>query len=567
MLRRCALWGASTMMKAECFSVSTDSANNDEVDVIENAKVKVRARERICWKCGSTFQDGSEVCPTDGSRLLDLSDDDLADPLVGKLFDGRYRIVRKLGEGGMGTVYAARQIDFERDVALKILKADYLRDENIKRRFMYEARTISNLRHPDAVRLFDFGQAPPQDFYMVMELLEGESLADRLAYRFLTYGEALEIILPVCGVLGEAHIGDVIHRDLKPENIYLCKVNGSAEFAKLLDFGIAKHLTDETMTKSGTLWGTPAYMSPEQAKGDRVGSAADVYAIGVILYELICGNLPFNATTQMGLAMKHISVPARPLSSIPGLNSVPPELDDLILRTLQKDPAVRPASMEELANELEHIRATCFTKELLDSVPAQEVDAIALQQWIADEATVEDELPRASGQYRALAKLSDVSADLTIRSQEMSPPDTGDLARAPTVIDQSFEGIMVAKSRRLLPFIVVSTIALAFIGGGLYATSGKKPASPMLMPAKVASVLNARTNDAATAGAAGNAASMAAAVVLNGRAVSLKMSPKGSMIVVDAPEEFSKSGRKRRPARAPKPAAEPRVKQALENTF
>ncbi len=535
--------------------------------VIEKTKTKLRGKERICWKCGSTFHDGSEVCPTDGSRLLDLSDDDLADPLVGKLFDGRYRIVRKLGEGGMGTVYAARQMDFERDVALKILKSDYLRDENIKRRFMYEARTISNLRHPNAVRLFDFGQAPPQDFYMVMELLDGESLADRLAYRFLTYDEIFEILLPVCGVLGEAHIGEVIHRDLKPENIYLCKVNGSAEFAKLLDFGIAKYLTDETMTKSGTLWGTPAYMSPEQARGDRVGSAADVYAIGVMLYELICGNLPFSATTQMGLAMKHISVPARPLSSIPGLKSVPPELDDLVLRTLQKDPGARPVSMEELAGELERIRSTCFSKELLASVPAQEVDAIALQRWIADEAALEDEVPRASGQYKALASLSDASADLVIRSQEMSAPDTGDLARAPTLIDQSFEGVMVARSRRLLPFIVVTTIAAAFIGGGLYATSGKK-APVVTMPAQVSSVFDSKLGDAATSGAAGNAASMAAAVVLNGRAVTSKMSPKGTMIVVDAPEGFSKSSKKRRPTPKSKPvAAEPRVKQALENTF
>ncbi|MEZ4462551.1 MAG: serine/threonine-protein kinase [bacterium] len=527
----------------------------------------VKARERICWKCGTTFHDAIEACPKDGARLLDLNPDDLSDPLVGKLFDGRFRIVRKLGEGGMGNVYAARQIDFERDVALKILKADFLRDENIKKRFMYEARTISNLRHPHAVRLFDFGQAPPHDFYMVMELLEGESLADRLAYRFLTYREIFEIVPPVCGVLGEAHLADVVHRDLKPENIYLCKVNGNAEFPKLLDFGIAKHLTDETMTKSGTLWGTPAYMSPEQAKGDRVGSAADIYAIGIILYELICGNLPFNASTQMGLAMKHISVPARPLSSIPGLDSVPPELDDLILRTLQKDPAARPGSMDELASELERIKAL-FSDELLDSIPAEEVDAIALQTWIAEEPLVEEELPRASGQFGALSR-PDASAELGIYTGERSAPNTADFQRAETVLGA--ESMPDVKQRR--PWLLVggvATLMLAFIGGGLYATrvaggqhvEAAAQAAPAVEPAATAP----QVDGASTSGAAGAAASMAASVVFTGRSVAASVRPKNVMIVVDEPES-TRPDKKRRTVKRAKTQAEPQVKKALEKTF
>lgn len=462
----------------------------------------------------------------------------------------------------MGNVYAARQVNFERDVALKILKADYLRDENIKKRFMYEARTISNLRHPNVVRLFDFGQAPPHDFYMVMELLEGESLADRLAYRFLTYREIFDIVPPVCGVLGEAHISDVIHRDLKPENIFLCKVKGNAEFPKLLDFGIAKHLTDETMTKSGTLWGTPAYMSPEQARGDRVGSAADIYAIGIILYELICGNLPFNATTQMGLAMKHISVPARPLSSIPGLKSVPPDLDDLILRTLQKDVNARPLSMDELATELERIKGL-FTDELLDSVPAEEVDAIELQRWIAEEPTVEDELPRASGQYSALQR-ADRSAELGVRTGESSALTTADFQRATTIM-----AVDVKPSRRRPWALVIGVCALmlAFVGGGLYATRGE-PQAP------VANVIvasqppePAKSDDgSSTAGAAGNAASMAATVILTSRTVASSMTPKNTMIVVDEPVS-TRPNRRRRSIKKDASKAEPQVKRALEKTF
>ncbi|TXD38355.1 serine/threonine protein kinase [Lujinxingia vulgaris] len=341
-------------------------------------------REKVCWQCGRTFSTTLEVCPDDGARLIETGLEDLEDPLIGSIFDGRFQIYKKLGEGGMGAVYSARRLDFETDVALKLLKVDFARDEGIRKRFMYEARVISNLKHPHAVRLFDFGQTSDGHFYMVMELLNGESLADRLAYRFVTYREVFDIIPPICGVLGEAHAQDVIHRDLKPENIYLLKVEENREFPKLLDFGIAKHNRAETMTQSGTLWGTPAYMSPEQARGDVVGAAADIYGIGIMLYELISGNLPFHASTQMGFAVKHLNEPARPLSSIPGLNSVPAALDELVLSMLAKRPEERPGSMEEVVARLEVIRAQDFDADLLAKVPAEEVDPIALQAWIRD---------------------------------------------------------------------------------------------------------------------------------------------------------------------------------------
>ncbi|RAL22958.1 hypothetical protein DL240_08690 [Lujinxingia litoralis] len=341
-------------------------------------------REKVCWQCGRTFSTALEVCPDDGARLIETGLEDLEDPLIGSIFDGRFQIYHKLGEGGMGAVYSARRLDFETDVALKLLKLDFARDEGIRKRFMYEARVISNLRHPHAVRLFDFGQTSEGHFYMVMELLTGESLADRLAYRFVSYREVFDIIPPICGVLGEAHAQDVIHRDLKPENIYLLKVEENREFPKLLDFGIAKHHRAETMTQSGTLWGTPAYMSPEQARGDVVGAAADIYGVGVMLYELISGNLPFQASTQMGFAVKHLNEPARALSSIPGLKSVPASLDALVLSMLAKRPEDRPRSMEEVVARLEAIRERDFSADLLSSVPAEEVDPIALQAWMKE---------------------------------------------------------------------------------------------------------------------------------------------------------------------------------------
>ncbi len=349
-------------------------------------------KDKTCWQCGRTFKTAMDVCPDDGARLIETGFEDQEDPLLGTVFDGRFQILKKLGEGGMGTVYSAQRLDFETEVALKLLKLDFARDDGIRKRFMYEARVISNLKHPHAVRLFDFGQTSEGHVYMVMELLSGESLADRLAYRFVSYREVFDIITPVCGVLGEAHLRDVIHRDLKPENIYLLEVDGNEEFPKLLDFGIAKHKREETMTKSGTLWGTPAYMSPEQAQGNPVGAAADIYGIGIMLYELISGNLPFHASTQMGYAVKHINEPVRPLSSIPGLESVPEELDDFLVRMLAKAPEKRPESMEEVATTLSRICEECFDDELLDSVPAQEIDPIGLQRWINEAPDITGEL-------------------------------------------------------------------------------------------------------------------------------------------------------------------------------
>ena len=350
-----------------------------------------RTQEKTCWQCGRTFFGGEAVCPHDGTRLVALSLSEDHDPLLGMTLDGRYRLEERLGEGGMGTVYRAHVLEAsptlgaDHKVAIKVLKADYLRDENIRRRFMHEARIVSNLEHPNAVRLHDFSQMPDGNFYMVMELLRGESLAERLAYKFLSYREIFEIIPPICEVLDEAHRKGVVHRDLKPENIYITVDEHGQESPKLIDFGVAKQLEANTMTRTGTLWGTPAYMSPEQARGDEIGAAADTYAIGIIVYELICGNLPFHASTQMGYALKHMNEAPRSMLSLPGMTSVPAALDALILRTLQKSPQARPSSMLEFARQLSAIRDACFDEASLARVPAEEVDPVALQDWMRGE--------------------------------------------------------------------------------------------------------------------------------------------------------------------------------------
>ncbi len=420
-------------------------------------------KEKICWQCGRTFQTNLDVCPDDGARLIEMGVEDREDPLVGTVFDGRFRIYKKLGEGGMGSVYSARRLDFETEVALKLLKSDFARDEGIRKRFMYEARVISNLKHPHAVRLHDFGQTADGHVYMVMELLHGESLADRLAYRFVTYREVFEIMPPICGVLGEAHTRDVIHRDLKPENIFLLKVEGNREFPKLLDFGIAKHNRAETMTQSGTLWGTPAYMSPEQARGDKVGAPADIYAVGIMVYELISGNLPFHASTQMGFAVKHLNEPARPLSSIPGLESVPDELDHFVLAMLSKRAEDRPSSMEEVASTLERICEECFDDELLDSVPAEEVDPIGLQRWIEEAPDISQTFPAADSRevdaYGATRE-SQVDGEVIEASR---PTEMGAVAGAPVAVASPGPPTWVKVGGGVVALVVVLALAALMI--------------------------------------------------------------------------------------------------------
>jgi serine/threonine protein kinase len=333
---------------------------------------------KLCWKCGARFPAAVSRCPDDGARLIQDDRGADSDPRLGTLFDDRYRICAVLGEGGMGTVYEAWSSEDEEDVALKILKPDYIRNADVRQRFIFEARTIAGLEHGNAVTVRDFGQAPDGSFYMVMELLRGQSLGARLGKAFLNYREIFEIFPPICEVLGEAHRKGVIHRDLKPENIFLVETEEDAMFPKLLDFGIAKQLDRETLTKAGSMWGTPSYMSPEQARGDEITTSADIYSIGVILFECVAGMLPFESNSPMGLLRKHIDEPPRRLRSIPGLEVVPRTLDELIFNLLSKDPATRPSGMDEVASTLRAIRdADCIEEASLDVYPAEYVEEAA----------------------------------------------------------------------------------------------------------------------------------------------------------------------------------------------
>ena len=268
---------------------------------------------------------------------------------------GNYKIVRVLGEGGMGTVYLAEHPMIGKRVAVKMLRPDLGTDPGLVSRFFQEAKAVNEIRHPNIVDISDFGHTEDGIVYFVMELMEGQSLRDRIsASGPMPLDQAIAFARQVIDALAAAHRMGIVHRDLKPDNIFLvtdAQVPGGFR-AKLFDFGVAKLLGDKQKqvghkTIDGAVVGTPFYMSPEQALCQDVGAAADIYAMGVVMYEMVTGKVPFQSEQLVLLLNAILKQPAPPPSRI--RTDTPPWLDRLILRCLEKDPEARPRSMEDVS--------------------------------------------------------------------------------------------------------------------------------------------------------------------------------------------------------------------------
>lgn len=281
-----------------------------------------------------------------------------ADPYIGKTVDGRYFVETKLGEGGMGVVYRCRHTIIDKKVAMKVLRADMAQNEEVTERFLNEARSASSIGNPHIIDISDFGRLPDGATYFIMEFLTGTSLADLVAAREpMAPPRAGHVILQLAEGLSAAHDAGIVHRDLKPDNIFLVKRGSHDDFVKILDFGIAKASTqDARLTQAGQVFGTPHYMSPEQASGSPVDLRSDIYAVGVILYELCTGQLPFDADNFMAILTQHMYKSPLPPSMIEGL-VLPPGLEDVILRCLAKEPTERYQTMTALGEDIERVFA------------------------------------------------------------------------------------------------------------------------------------------------------------------------------------------------------------------
>jgi eukaryotic-like serine/threonine-protein kinase len=318
---------------------------------------------RVCPKCQTSYPDSSLFCPMDGTALPPASavaEGEIVDPRVGTVVD-RYRLLSKLGGGGMGAVYRAEHAHLGRPVALKLLHPHLTSQRDVVERFFREARSASEVASEHIVQVTDFGTAADGVNFLVMELLSGESLKEAMDRdRPFTIPRAMQIGIQIAEALSAAHKKGVVHRDLKPANIVLEKRPQNPDFVKVLDFGIAK-LTERgpgaaTLTQTGVVMGTPAYMSPEQASGAKVDARADVYALGIILYEMLVGRPPFVGDVVTQVLLAHVTtMPAPPRTLRPDL---PVDLEALVLRCLAKHPAGRPASMEEVAATLQLLLGT-----------------------------------------------------------------------------------------------------------------------------------------------------------------------------------------------------------------
>ena len=348
----------------------------------------------ICPKCRTTYSSSAlSLCYRDGERLVDYARFMAVenDPLRGVLIGDKYRLIERVGQGGMGTIYRALQAGLNRPVAVKILKRELNVDRDTVARFHREANAMSLLTHPNTVRVYDFGQTEDGLLYLVMELLVGELITDVMARGPIEPASAVRMTQQILRSLGEAHRKAIVHRDLKPDNVFVASGENrdglhGEPVIKVLDFGIAKVVApdrrvDQFETQAGTVFGTPRYMSPEQAQGATLDGRSDLYSVGALLYQMLVGRAPFTDDDAVVVMAKHIQeLPEPPSIAAPG-RPIPKSLNDVAMRALAKDPGQRFQEAADFDAALE----ACMP-DILDAAAAAATGQWAqapVRRWLA----------------------------------------------------------------------------------------------------------------------------------------------------------------------------------------
>lgn len=307
-----------------------------------------------CPECKQDFDDSRTLCETDGAKLLPVASDrsNTTDLMIGLTIDGKYRLERRIGRGGMGAVYIANHTKFNKQLAIKVLSPEMMEDSRAVERFQREANASARFKHPNAVTVSDFGQTPEGIAYLVMEFIDGVSLR-RLMDREkrLAPARVVDIGKQICAAIAAAHRVGIIHRDLKPDNVMIEIIDGR-EVARVLDFGIAKirDAQQGQITRTDSVLGTPHYMSPEQCSGGTLDQRSDIYALGVLLYEMLCGETPFQAATAPAIIVQHVTKDPIPVDK--KWPEVPATLSHIVMRALEKQPSRRQQSATKLSEEL-----------------------------------------------------------------------------------------------------------------------------------------------------------------------------------------------------------------------
>jgi len=360
---------------------------------------------RICPQCSELFHDDAGFCPFDGTPLTKSTD-----PLLGRTIAGRFRLIKRLGAGGMSSVYLARHVMIDRLNAIKILRQELSLNPSHRERFLREARAVNRINHRNIVEITDFGDTDNLA-YLVMEYIEGESLITHMRAGRFPWRRVAHIAAQVASALGRAHQMGIIHRDLKPENILLLSKGDAHDTVKLTDFGIAKILDAPTLTFHEQMFGTPGYIAPEYLDGLAPDGRADLYALGIVMYEMLVGALPYNARGQAELLFKPLEAAPVPLRER-GLD-VPPDIESLVHSLLARQRDDRPADafvvhdalinalrrpVTTIAEDEETVTAHLDAAALDAALRESEVTPLAIDAAIASMAARDDALTLATGE-------------------------------------------------------------------------------------------------------------------------------------------------------------------------
>jgi len=321
--------------------------------VIECPKCQARYEDdatRFCGKCGTDLST-RRVTARQKRDVAREEPRERVDPLLGRVLDGRYRGLSKIGQGGMGAVYKVEHLAMGKMAAMKVLHASLTQDREVAQRFRREAEAVSRLSSPNTVQVFDFGESGGS-MYLVMELCKGEDLGAILRRDGpLAFGRLALMMMQVCDALSEAHELGIIHRDLKPENLLVSRARDGRDLVKVLDFGLAKLRDSEehnAVTARGSLVGTPFYMSPEQIRAEELDARSDVYAMGALMYRLLTGVHPFSAATPVAVLTAHLTEELMPPSRRRPELRIAPRVETIVMRAMAKRKEERYGSAEEL---------------------------------------------------------------------------------------------------------------------------------------------------------------------------------------------------------------------------